>query len=115
MELTAADIADDLVTVVDGLRTVNVVQIHPDTGAELSTATGVQGMRRQLDGEAVTADDGEVRATRVKWHLRVSDIAFTLRQRHRIVDGSDTWVITKPPTMAAMGTRYVCETTRYPG
>lgn len=113
MELTAADIADDL-DVVDVLSTVDVQQVNAATGAVVSTAEDVTVLSRAVERSSVPVGDGEIAVESCRWHLKAADMAFVPKERDRILDGSDTWKIDRV-TKAAFSTRYVCETTKVRG
>lgn len=114
MELTAADIEEDF-AVIDGTETVDVLQIDADGGATLATASDVTVLRRQVDVSEQAVEGGGIQVTTCRWHLKAADMAWVPKKRDRIVDSDGgEWVI-DGVTKAAFATRYICETTQYPG
>jgi hypothetical protein len=113
MELTR-DAIDADIDIFDGLDSVTVLEIDPDSGATLSTATGVTVLKRAEEKTEVPADEGGVPVTTTKFHLRASSLSFVPKERDQIVDDSTTWVVGKV-TKAAFATRYVCDVTKLPG
>jgi hypothetical protein len=115
MDITGADIEADL-ALFDGLDTVTVLQINPQTGATVATDADVTVLKRAEEKQETSAgEDGQdIPVTTTRFHLRASTCSFVPKERDQIVDGSDVWVITKL-TKAAFATRYICEVTKYPG
>lgn len=111
--LTREMIEDDM-NVVDGLTTVVVRRVNPDTGATLQTANAVTCLRRVItkDTRGVGAE-GEVPVVKARFNLKVKDIAFTLTKLDTIIDAMGTWIIDSFRTVT-MSTRYECEATLKP-
>lgn len=105
--MTAADIANDLDTV-DGIGTVSVQQIAPDSGAVLATSSNVTVLARILDKREQPTGDGSIPTETRRFHLKASQVSFVPKSRDRVIDGSETWKI-DTVQRAAFGTRYVVE------
>jgi hypothetical protein len=117
VELTPDDVSDDL-DLVDNTARVDVLQADPETGAELSRASGVLVIKRQEDMVDKPVGDGFVPTRVCRWHLKARDMAFVPREYDRVEDDAsgetEVWVVTKV-TKAAFATRYVIESYFYAG
>lgn len=99
---------EDYSIVMDGLDTVTVTQINPDTGAVLATSAAVTAMQRFPRTETVSVGEGEVGATFSSFALVAAGLSFVPKARDQITDAdSVVWEI-ENVTTGGFGTLYLC-------
>lgn len=107
-----ADIGQDFAAVVDGLTSVTVTQINPDTGAETASCEGVTCLAGDREQETAGVGDGSVPAERTGFTLRASEVSFEPRERDRVTDADGIVWSLDSVSVEGRGSLYVCEATR---
>lgn len=118
MTLTAADIRADF-DLYDFQTTATVQSVDADTATLNTSQSGVKVLKRVTSKSEVDAGDGSIPRTVTRIHLKASsdtaegELAFEPKERDVIGIGSTAWLI-QSVEVAAAGSRYVCEVTKYP-
>ena len=114
MNLTAADIANDLQTVADNVELVSVTAVDPDTGALGTVTANVPLLSRVVEIQEQQAGGVKLKATKTRFHLQANKLPEVPRERYLVTQADGTkWIIGKVTSMT-FGTRYVCEVTKKP-
>ena len=96
MAAIPVDPAADVAAVFDGMDTVTVERVNPDTGAALETVTGVSAHRSAVnDADSPIGSSGEAGADSCDWLVCVSDtLTFTPKARDVIEESDGTrWAV----------------------
>ena len=107
------DPGEDFAVVTDGLDSVSVRQINPDSGATLATSTSVSVLKRAPQrAPSSTGFGGEVGAETCRFWIEADDLSFVPRTRDQITDAdSVVWDILRV-SVVALTELYVCDCIR---
>ncbi len=98
----------DFAAVVDGLDSLTVEQIDPDTGGVLATCEGVTAVQNAPRVVTDGAGGGEVGSRNCSFTLLASDMTFEPRSRDRVTDADGVRWSIGDVTVGGFGTLYRC-------